>query len=115
MADEATPRPWHTDPDEYGCRSIVAGENDADGIFTASLDIGFTHGLDKESQDAANAALIVRAVNAHDALVELLECIEDHDVRSLSCDRDGQQYCQCVAEHVRRARTALDAATEGGA
>lgn len=61
---EATPRPWRqwaTDGD-HGLEITIEGEGHA-----------VTYLPDQSDLSEANAALIVRAVNAHDALVEALE------------------------------------------
>jgi hypothetical protein len=46
-----------------------------------------------------------------DALVEALEnlvgTIEAHDLISLSCDNDGQEFCDCLDNAVKQAKKAL--------
>lgn len=45
---------------------------------------------------------------ATDQLRALLSVIEAHDCISLSCDRDGQEYCECLQEAAQKARQYLD-------
>lgn len=71
-AEQTTPRPWRIKPYEYRKRGQSYRRNAAiiaeDGHWIATEICG--HNLQGSSQ--ANAALIVRAVNAHDALAEAL-------------------------------------------
>lgn len=41
------------------------------------------------------------------ALKLLIETIEAHDVDSLSCDRDGNHYCDCLELALEEAKKAL--------
>jgi hypothetical protein len=59
-----TPGPWEIRDDNLGCKEIVAGfSNDSEGwdgrLFT--VNVGYTHGLENEGEDAANARLIAAA------------------------------------------------------
>ena len=70
--DRATPRPWAVCDDRPdGELCIVTG--DEHRLPIAMVDTQNTG----DAQAAADAVLIVRAVNAHDALVEALENIVD--------------------------------------
>jgi len=64
-----TPTPWHftKEVDEMG--------NPVWDITTDPVDDGWiiAHTLTQSKEDKANASFIVRAVNAHEALVEALE------------------------------------------
>jgi hypothetical protein len=46
-----------------------------------------------------------------DALVEALRnivgVIEAHELTSLSCDNDGEKFCDCLDNAVKQAKTAL--------
>lgn len=57
---ETTPRPWHTVPWKHSIISLVGSDD------TVLGDLASTH-------SAADAELIVRAVNAHDELVSACE------------------------------------------
>lgn len=59
MSTEASPRPWHASDDAVfvGVNCLALCDTD---VFTAPI-------------NAANAALIVKAVNAHDDLVAALQ------------------------------------------
>lgn len=63
---KATDRPWEYNTGENGS---VVYNSDIGTIATLSYDYG--------TPDEANAALIVQAVNAHDALVEALDVAEE--------------------------------------
>ena len=65
MGDKSTPRPWKADSPPYD--KIVI--QDAIGTI-ATISGRF---VDGKRCDAANAALIVKAVNHHEGLVEALE------------------------------------------
>lgn len=71
--DKATPRPWQTvtlDGDVYLQMGNGKEKNSYNGLLAK---IGEPLGADKK----ANAELIVRAVNAHDALVWALQRVEN--------------------------------------
>ena len=64
--ENATPRPWRAEgPDFFGDYNIEGPPPDfAIGAVVSNMR--------KEAEVAANAELIIRAVNAHEALVEAL-------------------------------------------
>lgn len=68
MIDEATPRPWATHPDDLGSsytrayQSIDTGEQGIAGVWSHDS-------CGKPLPMAANAALIVEAVNNYDCLL----------------------------------------------
>ena len=37
----------------------------------------------------------------------LVETIEAHEIESLSCDRDGETYCECVRKQAQKFKAAL--------
>lgn len=84
---------------------------DADGELLATA---YPMTIGGEDAGEANAAFIVRACNAHDQLVAALkllcDTIDAHEIESLSCDRDGEKYCDCLRSNAAAARAALTAA-----
>ena len=42
-----------------------------------------------------------------EALDSLLDTLRAHDIESLSCDRDGETYCDCLNKRMLAARAAL--------
>lgn len=81
---EATPRPWKRDPGspyaEFGSDNAILldGPEEGGAIVSVCIDDG-THGTPAPSRQEAeaNAELIIRAVNAHDALREACEAAVD--------------------------------------
>ena len=75
MKNEATPRPWHISKDE----EVIANQKTAI-ISNSGRPIALTTYImapsDWKLEDQANAELIVRAVNAHDAMLEALRAVE---------------------------------------
>ena len=65
MSDKATPRPWHIVPETLGS---IRAANDVD--VAQAQQTGPVRSAADNEERLANAALIVRAVNAHDGLVE---------------------------------------------
>ena len=43
-----------------------------------------------------------------ETLKNLLDTFKAHDVESLSWDRDGEMYCDCLAQAVRKAEKVLE-------
>ena len=82
--DKATPRPWgygyHRGLDQH----LVGGTLENVAIIE-----------DRHENAAENAALIVRAVNAHDALMGWAEAYRDHlaGVHG-KCDMDDDEHCR---------------------
>ena len=62
--------------------------------------------------DTANARLIAAAPELLEALESLVATIAAHDIESLSCDRDGEKYCDCLRGAANNARAAIAKATE---
>lgn len=109
LMDKSTPRPWHTEGSvvaDYGYNPIAqmrqpAGQTEID-----------------------NAALIVRAVNSHDALVAALtdwlyyaaQCLSEFDLEDCGqeplCARC--EVAGCINRKIRNARAALVAAQPKG-
>ena len=88
----STPRPWVVAQTTMG--PCIETEHEEPVIFA----VGFAG---RPSIRNANAALIVRAVNCHDELVDALERLAD----GLSDDHDALQMVH--ADDVRRARAIL--------
>lgn len=101
-APEATPRPWLIDPDPDFESMLILGPDEiiAADCCVVSMD------AEKRSEDIckANAALIVRAVNAHDALVAALL-----DAQAYIASRGGQTGGERLRVQ-QRIRAALAAA-----
>lgn len=78
----ATPRPWRVgvDGDVFAGGHVVSLIADADGDQVEAANVLSTNISKAEAR--ANAALIVRAVNAHDELVALLSAWVDSTDRS---------------------------------
>ena len=83
--DKATPRPWYEADD----LEVVTRQ----GFTIASIlhDDGFV----TNEQASADRALIVKAVNAHDALMGWAEAYRDHlaGVHG-KCDMDDDEHCR---------------------
>jgi len=67
--NEATPRPWKRG--KGADAEYILSIGDGTGVQRRVLDL-YYRGVSREERDA-NADLVVRAVNAHDALVEACE------------------------------------------
>lgn len=92
-----TPTPWAADEAESGGSRILSTVNGANIAFTDYLNDA---SLKEPREDFANAQLIVRAVNAHDELVNalgLLVAFVDSD------DEEGP----AIGEVIEQARAAL--------
>jgi hypothetical protein len=95
MTDKATPRPWQV--------SEVPTLIEAGPMMVAKCHLApASLTLDPHGEANANAALIVRAVNAHDGLVEALQEILDY--------RGGADNALQDEYVVERAEAALRAA-----
>lgn len=118
----ATPRPWRLEtPDDHppGMRSDAEiafsynpsiGVDGKRGVFTGLASI-----VGPLSQVQANAELIVRAVNAHDALVAALRGVADY--RPSTRWKHGWCWCGGSLEHFahcKAARAALALAEPRG-
>lgn len=107
---EATERPWEV-RERHGAPYVAAGPLIiADGIYASreSSDRGLT-------ERRANAELIVRAVNAHDALVAALEPFanfQHENFPKYTHDGDGrpQVHVSVPIEELEAARAALSLA-----
>lgn len=97
QAGAATARPWRQD-------ETLVRPTEAASPRTAPLaQCALSHGLgDAGAADLANAALIVRAVNAHDALVEALATLLD-DIRKHARGERAPGHL----DHIRSAHAAL--------
>ena len=69
---EVTPRPWHYDAAEYEIRS-----NDSERHTIGRFHAGRHDDGNRAVPRKADAELIVKAVNAHDALVAACEAMRD--------------------------------------
>ena len=48
-----------------------------------------------------------KPIDTRQALALLVAVLEAHDVESLSCDRDGHHYCDCLADAIEQAKATL--------
>lgn len=100
MSDQATARPWKRDPENTNipCSIPQVGTIDAniDG-YSFHIALVFADGpwREKREEAEANAELIVRAVNAHDALIEALSGL----LCSVCGNRIGYSGAPTVTEH----------------
>lgn len=94
-----TELPWHTEgPDDFGDYNIL---HDGDSLAVGAV----VSNLRSPKEVAANAALIVRAVNSHHALVEALKAIEPFIAKSSASDGGAAAHSAAVhaADKVRDA------------
>ena len=93
--DRATPRPWRVDGGTTPQGDLFVHVDD--GSIAGRTCIATVHGRIAEGA-AANAALIVRAVNAHDALVEACEAASAIMSHAPGCVGDPLPCagCKCV-------------------
>lgn len=106
-APEHSPLPWRTSPAHMGRIHIHAPLNAAESGPIAAVLNPFPAGTEGNAMEA-NAALIVRAVNSHDTLVEALEGLLNVARHSIACQKD---HCVCgVSQAYGQARAALAAA-----
>lgn len=49
-----------------------------------------------------------RITSLQTALKSLIDVIDAHEIESLSCDRDGQIFCDCLQDEVKKAKLVLD-------
>jgi hypothetical protein len=124
LLSAATPGPWKHTANE-GCKTI---SGDKMGAYRQAQyrDIAFTCGLAVEVQDAANAALIVEAINA---LPDLLAALDEsraaladeqrrHGISVTNCQessRLAQLDLYKRLDDARAALAAIDAPYHGGA
>lgn len=100
--DKATPRPWGLERD--GITLTMSGQIVATAIAPDGAGI---------AEQRANAALIVRAVNAHDAMREALRMMNADliagRVRAMALDPSArcEQYAMLLGEIGTAARAAL--------
>lgn len=83
-----TPLPWYAEgPDQFGDYNIL---HEGDALAIGAVVSNLRH----PSEIAANAALIVRAVNAHPNLLSVLKQIEDFssDPTSVRLARAAREY-----------------------
>ena len=105
---EVTPRPWHYDAAEYEIRS-----NDSERHTIGRFHAGRHDDGNRAVPRKADAELIVKAVNAHDALVNaatqiVAEFDEWGSVLQVGYDDDMGEYGPTSA--IEQLRTALEAA-----
>lgn len=100
-ASDASPRPWRTLIDNPKVRHPMAMIATAED--TACIDC--TGSGNTYRQDCANAALIVRAVNAIDAHDRLVEAARD--ALAVNCYSDGTAIRDCDIDWTRALRAAL--------
>jgi hypothetical protein len=101
---EHSPLPWRVFTHPSGTKLVGVGGKDGQGI----LDAGFGVWAWDDPQGMANAALIVRAVNAHAQLVETLEKVNDWLVcHSIASDEDMAQSFPTMCKIVNDALASL--------
>ena len=49
----------------------------------------------------------IRISTLRAALSEIIAVIEAHEIESLSCDRDGEKYCECLRDLAQKAKLLL--------
>lgn len=67
---------------------------------------GTNEKLDKIEEGVKN--LIGENIALKKALQDLIEIIDAHELVSLSCDNDGQIFCECLDDAVKKAKLTLD-------
>lgn len=112
---KVSPRPWRVDPDH---RADIQAHDGKDigtafhqGVVGMTLRLSGPMSAQDDDEGAANAAHIVRCVNAHDGLVEALELV-------LHSFDDGPPSMQAVrlddaCKNAQAVLAALAAAKEG--
>lgn len=109
-----TATPWTVEDERGTMRSLSGGgrfllRSKNDGSFGVFVGFG-EDGVTTDEEDAANAALIVRAVNCHADLLAALEVAEGWiDAHALYSDRDDQYVLDLVRAAIEKAQA------EGGA
>ena len=63
--------------------------------------------INNRSDGASLATAFCSAEDLREALERLLGVIEAHEVTCFSCDRDGEEYCDCLDREAKRARSLL--------
>ena len=61
----------------------------------------------KTAGEAPLPSLVGSAEGLREALERILGVIEAHEVTCFSCDRDGEEYCDCLDRESKRARAIL--------
>lgn len=90
-----TPGPWRQEADNLGCKTIIGNVRSEDGEIFTCTEIGYTHGLADETEDAANARLIAASPKLYDLAVAVAAHFEDTDAplgaqaRALLAEIDG--------------------------
>lgn len=100
---EATPRPWTFDPKSeqiWSSEGLVATVKQRGALAESDGDY-------RLPETEANGEFIVRAVNAHDRLVEALELAETWFMTEGTCPPDATACDQCKLERQIRAALAL--------
>jgi hypothetical protein len=95
---EHSKTPWRVFTNPDGTKLVGIGEQDGEGI----LDCGFGVWSWNDPEGIANANLVVKAVNCHDALVKKLE--EIHDIT-----QDTTLHVECWQKLQNIAATAASA------
>lgn len=98
-----TPGPWFASTTPSGKGKVV----DANGFSICNTTAG------PYEQQREDARLIAAAPELLAACKALFETIRAHEIESLSCDRDGEAYCDCLRKQADDAAAAI-AKAEGG-
>ena len=112
--------PWRLQPNAYGSQFIYANEEVPSGWNDTKFPVLVAGGDNYTTLKPANAALIVRAVNSHEALVKALEPFCDLDGEGTEDYPDDKAVIVSIGRHtnyelklgdLRHARSALSAAS----
>lgn len=103
MSEQWTPGPWSCKRTGDGKRYIIGAGQSAWGTHVAEV---YADDTDAD-EAAANAALVKSAPDLYARLKLLVDTIEAHEIESLSCDRDGNKWCECLQENAAKAKAAL--------
>jgi len=69
-------------------------------LYKAALEIA-------ESEERKNTALRAHAERLAEALKDIAETLEAHEVDTLDCDRAGNKFCTCLERRISKADQAL--------
>lgn len=92
MDKNVTPTPWKFSPNSFGTQFIYG---DLETPLTTPMGVSYFHlvagGDHPGTLTEANAAFIVKAVNAHEALIEALARIRDFPHDKSTCEQAMSQ------------------------
>lgn len=91
---------------------IAALENERARVGLALFQNGYDNGYTTDGAVEAIELMAARIAELEKQLAEVRGVIEAHDVRLESCDRDGQEFCDCLERVLKSAADALREAGE---